>query len=147
MLTVSRRNSFLGRIYAYWERHGGKNKSDYNENLCHFVRVLFIWTPLFFFFKQPLGHRYIRLWMVGLVGLLAASYLAWPRAILAVLSIIGLMVIVVVVIAIMICAVVFLDKIGDDIKYRASHFTTVQVITAWIMAQKHKVCPYIKVTD
>lgn len=78
MLIVSRK-SLPGQIYASWEKRGGLNEPGYCENLCHFVRVLVLWAPLFFLFKQPLGHRNIRPWMVGLIGLATAVFLLWPH--------------------------------------------------------------------
>jgi len=45
-MTVSA-NSWHGKAYTYWQRnHRYKNAGPYRVNLCHYVRVVFVWAPL-----------------------------------------------------------------------------------------------------
>ena len=38
--------SWHAKMYAYWRQHGIYKTDNYRENLCHYVRVVLIWTPL-----------------------------------------------------------------------------------------------------
>ena len=62
-ITISA-DSWHYQIYQWWKNHGGSIKSNYRENLCHYMRVLMIWVPLFWFFLVPL-YKWIRPWMVA----------------------------------------------------------------------------------
>ena len=43
--------SLPDRWYAYWLRKGGEfPRTSWGENLCHFVRTLFFWAPMRWFF-------------------------------------------------------------------------------------------------
>ena len=67
MLTISA-NSIPGRIYSYWLKMGGGNRPGYQENFCHFCRVLLVWAPLKFFLSQKIVWI-VRPWMlVALAG-------------------------------------------------------------------------------
>lgn len=60
-------------VYQWWQRHGGRNRRGYRENLCHYMRVLLIWVPLFWFFKVPI-YKGVRAWM-------PAGFILWLIAV------------------------------------------------------------------
>lgn len=78
MLEISR-NTPWGWVYSYWERLTGGNPESYNENLCHFVRVVLFWTWWHAFFKQKILGTFVRPWMVLLVSLYIAGFLINPE--------------------------------------------------------------------
>lgn len=60
------------RVYQWWQYHGGRNNWGYRENLCHYMRVILIWAPLFWLFKVPI-YKSVRPWVV-------AATLLWTLA-------------------------------------------------------------------
>lgn len=52
VLKISR-HSWHGRVYLNWkDRAEFKNTSAYQENLCHYVRVVLFWAPINWFLKR-----------------------------------------------------------------------------------------------
>lgn len=49
------------RIWEYWMRLSQTYKSNYQENLCHYVRVLLFWAPLLWLGVQI--RRWERFWV------------------------------------------------------------------------------------
>ncbi len=62
-------------LYRWWIMHGGHNRPGYRENLCHYMRVLLFWTPLYWFFKVPLIWK-IRPWMLILTPIWLLAFWA-----------------------------------------------------------------------
>lgn len=56
------------QFYKWWEQKTGGNSWGYRENLCHYMRVIFIWVPLLWFFTVPLFDR-VRAWMITIIVL------------------------------------------------------------------------------
>lgn len=71
------KNSWHYKFYQWWQRHGGGNKPTYRENLCHYMRVVFIWVPIFWMLKARI-YKGVRPWMVSIVLLWSAVFLALP---------------------------------------------------------------------
>lgn len=68
MLNISR-DSLIGRIYAYWQRMGGRNKPGYSENLCHLFWVIVLFAPWRWFWKHTYKD-FIQPWMIAILGFL-----------------------------------------------------------------------------
>lgn len=48
------KQSWHAKWYAFWRRNGKrKNTPEYVENLCHYVRVILFWAPLWFIATFP----------------------------------------------------------------------------------------------
>ncbi len=71
-------NSLAGKLYRYWQRRGGRNKYDYQENLCHFVRVCVFWAPWYGFWRHPLFGTFMVPWSMLLVSLFVACLISVP---------------------------------------------------------------------
>jgi hypothetical protein len=71
-------NSLVGKLYRYWQRRGGKNKYDYQENLCHFVRVCVFWAPWYGFWRHPLFGTFMAPWSMLLVILFIVCLASVP---------------------------------------------------------------------
>lgn len=65
-------NSWHYRVYLWWMNQGGRVRQGYAENLCHYMRVVLIWAPIFWFFKARL-YRAVRLWMIALSVIITLS--------------------------------------------------------------------------
>lgn len=61
------------RIYRFWREKTGGNPHWYNENLCHYVRVLVIWAPWNWFKLQNL-FLFVRPWTLAYLAGLALLY-------------------------------------------------------------------------
>ncbi len=59
------------KAYRWGMKHGKAKKPGYRENLCHYMRVILIWVPIFWFFKAPIRKKgilsYVRPWEVVFV--------------------------------------------------------------------------------
>lgn len=96
MLTISRK-SIIGKIYSYWQRLNGEIHTQDQENLCHFVTVIFFRTWWDAFWKQPIIFSWLRPWIiVSLFFLINLSVLV-PVIIYASLAIIAIAIVVFIV--------------------------------------------------
>lgn len=61
-------NAWHYRFYQWWQSNGGHNKPAYRENLCHYMRVVLLWVPLFWSVKTRyrFGMRPVYPVMIGL---------------------------------------------------------------------------------
>lgn len=80
-------DSWHARLYRYWVSLGGK-PSPGRENLCRYMRVLFIYAPSRWFFKGRI-KTYVPPWTVALLGAFLAfvgvAFYLWPNISLEVL--------------------------------------------------------------
>ncbi|OGM34496.1 hypothetical protein A3D01_03045 [Candidatus Woesebacteria bacterium RIFCSPHIGHO2_02_FULL_39_13] len=127
----------FGRIYLYWERMTGGNPYWYQENLCHFVRVLIFWTPLAWFTKHRLFKTDIKPWMVVSALLFAATLILSRDFRLTVAVIIGVLLAILGTVAI----VYIIDKIynGSPRLQRLGRFLE----EAWFWFWEKRFAPFI----
>lgn len=80
-------NNPLNRLYSYWVELGGKptytktirdprfgdepdTRSDYKDNLCHFMRVVLVWVWFrWFFCRRWWGRMFLSPFIVSLMGM------------------------------------------------------------------------------
>lgn len=155
-LTISGK-SWHGRIYKYWYKHP-ESKSwrwdtdDYvaskRENLCHFLRVLFVWAPLLFLgYARPKKHlTWMRPWMPLVAGAIIASLTlgfmyALNGTIQVLLTIGGIF--------LFCCALVGAayakDEWWEKREKKGDGFAT--VIKETVKAKKARICPFIERVD
>lgn len=83
------------KLYQWWKQQTGGNSWGYQENLCHYIRVIVLWVPLIWFFQVPL-FKWVRPWMIVATALtllaIFTAYQLWPEVTLAVLLSIGIFV-------------------------------------------------------
>lgn len=151
---VASGKSWHGRLYRYWLRHGFQ-ASEYQdparkENLCHYVRVVLLWSWLTWLFRtSPKKHlRWLRPWMpVALGSLILAitiSAMRWPQGTWDVLMALILML---ALMAGMVLLSVGLAAglIGAEQALKGDGF--VLVLRNYVSAKKAKICPYIERRD
>lgn len=79
-------------------------RAEYQENLCHYMRVILIWTPLHWFMRGNLIYGIPPVWLAlltGIVGLIILGLNYFPALVFATFGI-GLGVIIVVLLAMVI---------------------------------------------
>lgn len=100
-------------LYTWWQRKSGfKKPPGFKENLCHYLRVVFFWVPLGWFFRQKVAGP-LRPWqLVVLAGITQAivrgliyGFAHFPEAMIHFFGLIGL--IVAIVLAIVLIAYLF----------------------------------------
>ncbi len=62
------------RVYSYWARYSPTYRAAYQENLCHYVRVLLFWAPTIWLNRRTKAwHNRMRILLgVGIVLFYAA---------------------------------------------------------------------------
>ncbi|TEU03019.1 hypothetical protein E3I18_00045 [Candidatus Woesebacteria bacterium] len=93
MITIDG-NSLAGKLYRYWQRRGGRNKYDYQENLCHFVRVCVFWAPWYGFWRHPLFGTFMAPGSVLLVSFFIVCLIIAPALIALVTRILAFLVVI-----------------------------------------------------
>ncbi len=75
-------SSWHYRWYQYWEDKGGYNGWHYQENLCHYMRVLLLWAPRRWFIHASTLRGWVRPWLVffelDVLAITVVSYMIWP---------------------------------------------------------------------
>ncbi len=134
------------RVYAYWTRFSLTYKESYQENLCHYMRVLLLWAPLL------RASRALRLqglprptwmWFNNAVFVLAWTFLfirfGWLSVLLWLASVVGAVLILILLVTI--AVVIFGDRKPPEIP------GTVRLVGAYVIARKRRVCPFISFAE
>lgn len=144
MLDVER-TSWHFRWYSYWLQTGRANSLGYRENLCHYVRVLVFWAPITWIDQHTVwdwGKLVLALMLLygaGWIGLLIVL------AILAKLWLVLLSVSVFLGVVLSGSLAVLSAKALH--RKRPSIPGTVKLGAAYVMAKKHRICPFITFDD
>lgn len=138
-----RRSSWHYRMYQYWMKMGGQNDWNYQENLCHYCRVVGLWAPKRWFFHARFW-KVFRPWMVALiVAMLAVVGMAawiWPSTLVHTLEWIGIAIGVIVALILLIGGgVIFWDKLKEK-----SHL--IQRYSEWYDDKKETIGNIILIT-
>lgn len=118
--------SFLGRLYrlnydlAPWHPYGMPNLT----NLCHFMRVIFLWLP----FKIALAATMI-----------AAGFVWWEIPL-----IVGIGSLVILSSFFLIFCVI--DKLWPRLR-KIENMESVSVVAQYLKAKKAKVCPFVEIVE
>lgn len=145
-------DSWHYRWYAYWLERGRGNKPHYQENLCHYVRVLLFWAPMTWLDQTYDAAARSKRVGVALVLLIGAAYVGLIGLLLTLLGIdypvqflmaLGSL-------AGLIVTLAMLYYLGRFILThrlpRPPTFgipTTTRLIAACAVAKKHRICPFI----
>lgn len=117
--------SFLGKLYrlnydlAPWNPFGMPEFTD----LCHFIRVVFLWLP----FK------------IGLVAVSIAAGWVWWEVSAIIGGTIG-MTLLLIGLVLVIC-----DKLWPRLR-ELGDVESVSIVTQYLKAKKAKICPFIEIT-
>ena len=134
-------DSWHYRLYAYWLRLSGGNKPGYQENLCHYMRVLVLWAPARWVRESEahIPNRVIGLLLVSplafVLGLIAFTY---PR--LFITSVLYLASGMVAGVAVVITAYALRAMYRSRVLKIPG---TVRLLAAYAVAKKRRICPFI----
>lgn len=70
-------NAWHAKWYTYWKAQAEFKVHGYRENLCHYVRVVGVWTPLNWLERTRIFGR-IPAWIAAMLAVLTAMYLLLP---------------------------------------------------------------------
>ena len=113
-MTISKKNP-LGILYHYWIYLGGQPRTP--EDLCHFMRVIFLYLPFIYIFSVSVSVAFVML----------VWFNPWSSvAVLAVLVSFG----------------TFLAGILGTV-YLCAEAESTEPIREWVKAKKHKYCPMV----
>lgn len=106
------------RMYQWWRSHGGELSYGYRENLCHYMRVVLIYVPLFWFFLEPV-YKWVRPWMITLAAIcflsVAAVFYMFPYQSTIVIVLIGLITLAFAILVGIILGAIALYKKNEDL--------------------------------
>lgn len=66
---VVKQDSWHGKMYMFWRRHGYFKKYSYKENLCHYCRVVLFWGPWQWLKNGKNENSTVKPWMIVLAPL------------------------------------------------------------------------------
>lgn len=154
-----------GRVYRFWANHPENsrrwhlgNPERRQENLCHYVRVILLWAPLFWLaFTRPTRHAWFRPVQPVAVALLAAvgtvSYMRWPKGsvnvLLAVAITAGVAAVCSIVAVLVSLGLQYLVALQRERRNEPERTSPTFVKVAWefAKAKKSRVCPLIEIVD
>lgn len=77
-------NAWHYRLYRYWQNTGGRNRYRYQENFCHYFRVVFLWAPLRWVIMANY-KSYVRPWWFLSLVVLGVIGIFWPKVALVII--------------------------------------------------------------
>ncbi len=147
------KSNFLGAVYRYWKHLGGKGREP--EDLCHFMRVCFIWTLARWLFSDTHAKmvwveewqeerritsnrfpRFVFFLVEGVLILLVTELISDGVLLTTFLRFIAFMVAITVIVGFFYGTKFFGGK--------ALNTEAVRTVGAYLVARKQRICPFIE---